>query len=588
MVAAGLTNREIGAALFISESTAGVHVSNLMAKLGVGSRTEAAAVAYRAGLVESAVGVPAMETSAVEPRPVSGWGRLSWSFRQQLERHPRRVAAAGVGGLAVLFLITIGLAMAVLGGTPVAGEVDPTASARPSAFPTARPTPSPTPVPIGGAAVELEVDGLARVLVEGLTLRAEPGTQTRRIGELPQGDLGFVVAGPVTEDGYAWYRLAAVDPYGASCGPQPQPGSLACQEWFGWVAAGGREGEPWLAPLEFSCPARGDLAGLMALEPLEGLSCFGAETMSLRVYQSANRPVTDCFAYPIDPEWLGSACLALSFEDDESLFPSGDALVVQIASSLAPAVSCFNERDPNCPVAPLQGRWVEVTVHYDDPMADTCRALDDVEPAPDPDATVLRCRSALVLTNVTAADDLGWIDQQQKTSTPEFPTGYQPNGNGGTLWAGVAQTFKAGRSGELTAIQLRLNRLEGTSGALLVEIRRNGPTGELLATSPPTNWVDLPLDPGLCLPPQCLALDRQLAWATIRFDQPPALSGGQTYAIVLRPGTNTAASDPTFFLGASTDDAYADGVQWGRGPGGGDPWQAYTSGTDLAFRTFLR
>lgn len=49
-VAAGRTNREIAEALFISESTAGVHVSNILAKLGVSSRTEAARVALDQGL----------------------------------------------------------------------------------------------------------------------------------------------------------------------------------------------------------------------------------------------------------------------------------------------------------------------------------------------------------------------------------------------------------------------------------------------------------------------------------------------------------------------------------------------------------
>ncbi len=40
----GRTNREIGAELFISEKTASVHVSNILAKLGVGNRGEAAAI----------------------------------------------------------------------------------------------------------------------------------------------------------------------------------------------------------------------------------------------------------------------------------------------------------------------------------------------------------------------------------------------------------------------------------------------------------------------------------------------------------------------------------------------------------------
>lgn len=53
-VSAGRTNRQIAEALFISESTAGVHVSNILAKLGVATRTEAARVAITQGLVGSA------------------------------------------------------------------------------------------------------------------------------------------------------------------------------------------------------------------------------------------------------------------------------------------------------------------------------------------------------------------------------------------------------------------------------------------------------------------------------------------------------------------------------------------------------
>ena len=50
LVAEGYTNRRIAEALFISESTAGVHVSHILAKLGVESRTEAATIAVRLGL----------------------------------------------------------------------------------------------------------------------------------------------------------------------------------------------------------------------------------------------------------------------------------------------------------------------------------------------------------------------------------------------------------------------------------------------------------------------------------------------------------------------------------------------------------
>jgi DNA-binding CsgD family transcriptional regulator/tetratricopeptide (TPR) repeat protein len=50
LLAAGQSNPEIARALFISAKTASVHVSNILAKLGVSGRVEAAAVAHRLGI----------------------------------------------------------------------------------------------------------------------------------------------------------------------------------------------------------------------------------------------------------------------------------------------------------------------------------------------------------------------------------------------------------------------------------------------------------------------------------------------------------------------------------------------------------
>ncbi len=50
LIAQGRTNREIGDRLFISQKTVGVHVGNILSKLGVSGRVEAAAVAIRLGL----------------------------------------------------------------------------------------------------------------------------------------------------------------------------------------------------------------------------------------------------------------------------------------------------------------------------------------------------------------------------------------------------------------------------------------------------------------------------------------------------------------------------------------------------------
>jgi len=59
LVARGLTNQEIGDELWISENTVGAHVSNILAKLHLANRTQAALYAVQKGLVK-----PATETAS--------------------------------------------------------------------------------------------------------------------------------------------------------------------------------------------------------------------------------------------------------------------------------------------------------------------------------------------------------------------------------------------------------------------------------------------------------------------------------------------------------------------------------------------
>ena len=54
LLAAGRSNPQIADELFISPKTASVHVSNIIGKLNVTSRGEAAAVAHRLGVEPAA------------------------------------------------------------------------------------------------------------------------------------------------------------------------------------------------------------------------------------------------------------------------------------------------------------------------------------------------------------------------------------------------------------------------------------------------------------------------------------------------------------------------------------------------------
>ena len=54
LLAAGRTNAQIGAELYISPKTASVHVTSILRKLGASNRVQAAALAERAGLLRPA------------------------------------------------------------------------------------------------------------------------------------------------------------------------------------------------------------------------------------------------------------------------------------------------------------------------------------------------------------------------------------------------------------------------------------------------------------------------------------------------------------------------------------------------------
>jgi DNA-binding CsgD family transcriptional regulator len=69
MIAAGMSNAEIGKRLFVSEDTVKTHARHLFKVLGVTSRAEATSVAYRQGLLVADAPLPPADRPMPDPAP---------------------------------------------------------------------------------------------------------------------------------------------------------------------------------------------------------------------------------------------------------------------------------------------------------------------------------------------------------------------------------------------------------------------------------------------------------------------------------------------------------------------------------------
>ena len=238
------------------------------------------------------------------------------------------------------------------------------------------------------------IDGLARSTVNALTVRTEPTTGAVALGTIDKGQLGFVVAGPVSADGYAWYQLSAVGlPSNAGCEPPVETTPFNCPDWLGWVAAGQPDGQPWLEATTLPCPASPmnvETLVTRGMTPLERLACYRSTPIRFRAWfpvvpADAGLGGT-CGAVAPNPAWL--ICQGLSYNNlviSESAGFEGAGLQISI--------------DPASGVAmPSRGQWVEVVAHLDDPAARDCVPLGGGEQ--DPVAVVLTCRSELVADSV--------------------------------------------------------------------------------------------------------------------------------------------------------------------------------------------
>jgi hypothetical protein len=265
-------------------------------------------------------------------------------------------------------------------------------SATPS--PTSQPSVNPSP-----SAAPIVVDGLAKSTVNALRVRAEAATTGVALGTIEAGQLGFVVAGPVSADGYTWYQLSGVGlPANAGCEPPLQTTPFSCPDWLGWVAAGQPGGQAWLEATTVPCPPSPMNLETLVSEPgpqgpltaLERLACYRSTPIRFRGWWPEIPPDAGlggaCGAVAPNPMWL--ICQGLYYNGlavSESAGFEGVGLQLSI--------------DPASGVTmPPRGQWVEVVAHLDDPAARDCVPLGGGEQ--DPVRVLLTCRSALVVDSV--------------------------------------------------------------------------------------------------------------------------------------------------------------------------------------------
>ena len=311
----------------------------------------------------------------------------------------------------LLLVASLGAALAVGSGLIklpfVVDVVSPTPSASATTLGSGTPAPSssasttPTASP-SSAATAIVIDGLAKSTVDGLTVRATPGTAGARLGTIDTGEMGFVLAGPVSADGYAWYQLAALGlPPNAGCEPPFLTTPFNCPDWLGWVAAG-QPGQPWLEATTLPCPASPmNLDALVNAPPplgprtaLERLACYGSTSIRVRGWWPqipAGDGLGGLCGPPVNPNPFWLVCQNLNYNGlviSESAGFEGVGLKVSI--------------DPATGVTmPPRGQWVEVLGHLDDPAARDCAPLSGTGGEQDPVRVVLTCRSELVAESVT-------------------------------------------------------------------------------------------------------------------------------------------------------------------------------------------
>ena len=259
--------------------------------------------------------------------------------------------------------------------------------------PTIAPPPTHTAAPSASApgdSVSIPPDTYARVVTNDLRVRSKPGVsdESKELEPLLQEPMSLLVLdGPVQASGYDWYQ---VQPIASDMDAATYP--------FGWIAAAGKDGEPWIQADSMGCPPTpqtvDDLGSITQTAPkYYEITCFGGDEITFQARMGSSEVGCDLEApWGVDPAWL-DPCKGPTYL--EPVEPSANSWrLVPIWSPGIDTSMAGQYGDP-----PEDWPTVEVTGMFDHPAAQTCRNRLNYEdrewPKPDPAQTILGCRNAV-------------------------------------------------------------------------------------------------------------------------------------------------------------------------------------------------
>ena len=184
--------------------------------------------------------------------------------------------------------LVLGACLVLLGCNPAAAAPSASAAFTPAPIDSPPPSASPEPSPsefaapsfaVPGDSVPIPADTYARVVTDDLRVRSKPGVSedSKKLEPLLQEPMSLLVLdGPVQSSGYDWYLV------------QPIPSDMDAATYpFGWIAAAGKDGEPWIQADLMGCPPTpqtvDDLGSITQTAPkYYEITCFGGDEITFQ------------------------------------------------------------------------------------------------------------------------------------------------------------------------------------------------------------------------------------------------------------------------------------------------------------------